>query len=459
MALREQTQLEVTLSKRTRSRDQLVDNVFPNASIDTLEYLSTDGLIACAFLGSSTEGKIKADGTFSYDKGSTVQSTAIAIDQTTRFTNELRSKYAYSRVSSSAITGGDLYLSPNVGRRYYIAEQASATDLTLSFNATSFPSPITTRKPIGIGLALRFRRTPTGSDIIWPSTIVPNPLSIVVREQTQVSTGPDTAAKGVFSPGDMPQRVRGQQQRKELKRAIRYPAYAFDTLRGTPVEGEEDPTEETIRGIVTFFTPRRDLTAIELDGEWTIGGVDGTFSLVESEKIGQSEYRVVLFREIDVEQALATKINRPSLQQTGVASVTPPPIPTKRGIGISAYGSTPSLQLLGLYPQSDSISFRGIDLLPTSPFAELTSRYYSIFWWQYPTTLRPPRTITFTETGTAIPGSLTSHVVVAGDALRMYEVRRATPWSIDGFHIRLFQSEGASFYRRTTHTYTGTINF
>ena len=274
MALLKDSQLEITLSKRTRSRDQLVDNVFPNAELDTLHYNATDGLIACAFLGSSTEGKITASGTFSYDKGSTVQSTAIAIDQTTRFANELRSKYAYSRVSSSAITGGDLYISPNVGRRLYISEQAAATDLTLSFNPSAFPSPITTRKPIGIGLALKFRRTPTGTDINWPSTVVPNPLSIVVREQTQVSTGPDTAAKGVLTPGDMPQRVRGQQQRKELKRAIRYPAYAFDTLRGTPVEGEEDPTEETIRGIVTFFNPRRDMTAIELDGEWTIGGVD-----------------------------------------------------------------------------------------------------------------------------------------------------------------------------------------
>ena len=249
MALLKESQLEITLSQKTRGRDQLVDNVFPNADIDILAYNSTDGLIACSLLGSSTEGKITAGGTFSYDKGGTVQSTAIAIDQTTRFANELRSKYAYSRVSSSGITGGDLYISPNVGRRLYISEQAAATDLTLSFNASAFPSPITTRKPIGIGLALKFRRTPTGTDINWPSTIVPNPLSIVVKEQAQVTTGPVVSAKGIFTPGEMPQRVRGQQQRRELKRAIRYPAYAFDTLRGTPVEGEEDPTEETIRAV------------------------------------------------------------------------------------------------------------------------------------------------------------------------------------------------------------------
>ena len=145
-------------------------------------------------------------------------------------------------------------------------------------------------------------------------------------------------------------------------------------------------------------------------------------------------------RENDVEQALATKINRPSLQQTGVSSVTPPPIPTRTGIGVAAHGSTPSLQDLGLCPQSTSIRFRGIDFLPTSPFDELTSQYQSIFWWQYPLTLRAPRTITWTTTGPAIPGSVTSHVVVPGDTLRMFEVRRATPWSIDGFHIRLFLS-------------------
>ena len=71
MALLKESQLEITLSQKTRGRDQLVDNVFPNADIDILAYNSTDGLIACSLLGSSTEGKITAGGTFSYDKGGT----------------------------------------------------------------------------------------------------------------------------------------------------------------------------------------------------------------------------------------------------------------------------------------------------------------------------------------------------------------------------------------------------
>ena len=82
MALLKESQLEMTLTRKSRGRDQLVDNVFPNANIDLLHYLASDGLVACSFLGSSTEGKITASGTFSYDKRSTVQSTAIAKDQT-----------------------------------------------------------------------------------------------------------------------------------------------------------------------------------------------------------------------------------------------------------------------------------------------------------------------------------------------------------------------------------------
>ena len=175
--------LDISLSQRSRARDLRIENVFPSNDIDVLAYTPTEGLIACSFLGSATEGKIKADGTFVYDRGETVKSTALAIDKTTRFANELRSKYALSRVSSSAITGGDLLISPNVGQRLYISEQTSATDITLSFNASAFPSPITTRKPIGIGLQLRFRRTATGADINWPSSITPNPFSIVTRER------------------------------------------------------------------------------------------------------------------------------------------------------------------------------------------------------------------------------------------------------------------------------------
>ena len=142
-----------------------------------------------------------------------------------------------------------------------------------------------------------------------------------------------------------------------------------------------------------------------------------------------------------------------------LVSVVPPPIPTRSGIGVGRFSSTPSLSVLGLYPQSNSIRFRGVDYFSQGPFQEHVSLPLSIFWWQYPATLRAPSSVSFTTSGTAIPSDLRSSVVVAGDSLRMYEIRRATPWAIDGFHIRLFQSQGAIFYRRTTQYYTGTMNF